>query len=267
MRPTPRVLLGKRLLWTEKRDGKNTTIWVGDDNQIKISSHYQEKAVDDIRQLVERAEDYPKIVKLLRENPHYQVYCEACPKGRSITGAEVYDRDVLFVFDIYDSRAQKFLPYVVVHQHCYHHQIPIVSLFADTRHRSMKDLLKFKNYVLKECKSKGLEGMVIKPKNPYIELFGHPQYIQAKVKLDVPEPKKRKIQRGEPIYPPIPPNEILGAIDKVFQELGKEEFSNVSVAMPLVAKAVAIECKKHFYSKSDQKLFKFYQEYLERMIT
>jgi len=263
MRPTPRILLGRRLFWTEKKDGECVTIWLREkDNKVCIASRNQEDANQDIKHRVTTSEDYPKVLKLLEQHPQFVCYVEECKKGRSITGAEEYDRTYLFLFDIYDKKAEYFLNYVAVHQHAYHHKIPIVGLFAETRHRSMKDLLKFRNHALKHCEAVGLEGMVIKPRN-YIKDYG---YIQAKVKLDVPEPKQKKISKGQPIYPPIPENEILGAVNKAHQELGDKKFKEIRLAMPLIAQYVGEECKKHFYSSPKGKLIIYYREYLERMV-
>lgn len=92
------------------------------------------------------------------------------------------------------------------------------------------------------------------------------EYIMAKVKLDVPEPTKRRIQKGEPILPPISDNEILNEIDKIWQDLGTKDFKDVSKAMPLIAQRVGKECKRELYSKPKTKLFHLYKEYLERMV-
>lgn len=264
LKPSPRILLGKRLHWTQKEDGKCVTIWknmkVNGEEFIQISSRNLIDAQSDIVNEVKSSEDYIKILELLEECPQFVVYVENCVKGRSVTGVKTYDRGYLFLLDIYDREAKEFLPYPNVHQHGFHHDIPVVKLWAETRHRSMKDLLKWKHHALEHCHAIREEGMVIKT---FDKNLG---YIQAKVKIDIPEPIKRKITRGKPILPPIPPNEIFGAIDKVFQDIGKEEFMKVEVAMPLVARYVGDECKKHFYSKPTKKLFGFYNEYKERMI-
>lgn len=269
MKPTPRILLGQRLYWTEKEDGSCMAIWMKDD-KLQISSRNQEESASDLVALVKRTEEYSKVLKLLEENPQFVIYVEACRKGRSVTGIKVYDRDILFIFDIYDKSAEKFLPYICVHQHAFHHGIPIVKLYAETRHRSMKDLLKFRNHVLGYCEAVKQEGMVIKAyKIPerfqeWGEFKGG--MIQAKVKLDVPEPTKRKIAKGEPIYPPIPENEIMGCIDKAWQELGTEKFMKTEIAMPLIAKYVGEACRQHLFSKPKTKLFHMYKEYTERLI-
>jgi hypothetical protein len=259
MRPTPRVLLGKYLYWTIKEDGECCALWIKDDSP-NISSRNLDIALQDIQHRCRECEDFPKMLELLEEHPQFVIYFEECKEGRSVTGVKVYPRTMLVVFDIYDRSAEKFLPYVAVHQHCFHHKIPVVKLYAKTRHRSMKDLLKFKNHVLEHCHAIKEEGMVVKT---YSKEFG---YVQAKVKIDTPEPERKKIQRGEPIFPPIPDNEIFGAINKAHQELGDDKIRDVKLAMPMVAKFVKEECKKHLYSSPKGKLFNYWKEYLERMM-
>jgi hypothetical protein len=119
------------------------------------------------------------------------------------------------------------------------------------------------------CGSKNIrkvkeEGMVIKAYE-IPEQFQHWRefaggMITAKVKLDVPEPIRRKISKGEPILPLIPENEIFGAISKVEADYGLT--AEPKHDMPLIAKYVNEECKKHLYS-SRGNLFHFYQKYLE----
>ena len=275
MRPSPRGLLGQRLFWTMKEDGECVAIWENEkvatkEKVVQISSRNLIDAKSDIVNRVQSSEDYPKVLRLLEQDPQFVIYVESCQKGRSVTGVKTYDRGYLFIFDIYDRRAERFLPYVNVHQHAFHHKIPVVKLFAETRHRSMKDLLKFKNHVLKHCRAVGEEGMVVKAyKIPEAwrkwEAFKH-GLLQAKVKIDVPEPIQRKISKGEPILPPMPENEIFGVIDKVFQDLGKDEFMKTSVAMPMIARYVGEERKRELYSKPVVKLFGLYKEFIERMI-
>jgi len=232
MRPNPRILLGKILYWTEKKDGSNLSFWLKN-GEIQISSRNLPVAAPDLQEYAKWTKEYGKIIKLIRDNPNFIVYAELCRKGRSVTGIEYYDHTFLIVFDIYDRETGKFLPYINTHQYCFHYDIPIVKLYARTRHRSMKDLLKFRNHVLEYCESIGLEGMVVKT---FTQKHG---YIQCKVKLDVPRPVKEKIAKGEPIYPPIPKNEIMGAIAKVEADFG--------------------------LTGNPKELYEYYREYLERM--
>lgn len=167
LRPTPRLLLGKRLFWTHKEDGECVTIWINEkiatgEKFVQISSRNQIDAQSDIVERVKSSEDYPKVLGLLEENPEFVCYVEECPEGLSVTRVKKYDRTYLFLFDIYDRSAEKFLPYVIVHQHAFHYKIPVVELYAETRFTSMKQLLKFRQEVLEHAKKMGLEGFVIK---------------------------------------------------------------------------------------------------------
>jgi hypothetical protein len=268
MKPSPRILLGQKLFWTYKRDGSCIALWLDKKSKIRISSRNLETASIDLQTLVKKCEDYPKIIELLKENPQFIIYVEACRKGRSVTGIENYERNILYVFDIYDKNSAKFLPYVNVHQHAYHHNIPCVKLFAETRHRSMKDLLKFKNHVLEYCDAVKIEGMVIKAYKVPERFAEWDEFngglIQAKVKLDVPEPEKRKIARGEAIYPPMPDNEVYGAISKVEADSGLTGQSKDD--MPKIAQYVSEACKQHLFANPKKKLYQYYQDYLERMV-
>jgi len=265
LRPTPRILLGKPLLWTIKEDGENASLWIKKGNRrwfgkkqtFMISSRNQEQAHKDIRRVIENTQEFPIIKQLIEDNPNYRIVVEECRKGRSVTGIKEYDRDKLIVIDIYDMTAQKYLPYILVYQMCYHLHIPIVKLYAETRHRSMKDLLKYKNHILEVCKSIGEEGMVIKTYGEKGEL------IQAKVKLDTPEPIEKKIREGKPIYPTMPDNEVWGAISKVETDFGLT--GDPKTDMPHIVEYINEEMKKHLFSKPERNYFFYYKDYMERM--
>ena len=260
--PNARILLGKTLYWTKKYDGSCLSFWLNKNKEIQISSRNMSVAAPDLQEPAKQTAEYPKIVQLIKDYPNLIVYAELCRKGRSVTGVELYDHTFLVVFDMYDKNAEKFLPYINTHQYCFHYNIPIVELYARTRHRSMKDLLKFRNHVLEYCRDMHFEGMVIKT---FGEYMGKQRYIQAKVKLDIPRPVKIKIAKGEPIYPPIPKNEIMGAIAKVEADFGLT--GNPKDDMPRIAEYVKKEMKKHLYSKPQGKnLFKYYKEYLEKIL-
>jgi len=254
MRPTPRILLGKKLYWTEKRDGSNIAIYY-DNGELFISSRHQKVAAPDIIKKVKATEEYPKVLELLKDNPSYIIYVEALLEGRSPTRIELHEKNELVAFDIHNRT--RFLDYRYMYQQCYHYNIPVVELWAETRHTSMKDLLKFCNYITELAKAKGREGAVVKT----FDKQGN--HIYAKVKIDIPKPKIRKIAKGTAKYPPIPESEILSAIDKAFVDLGLEKFREVRVAMPLIAQYVKEECKKHLYSSPSKKLFIYYKKVLE----
>jgi len=162
------------------------------------------------------------------------------------------------VVDIFDTAINNFLPYTQVYQYCYHHKIPIVQLYATTRHRTIRDLVKFSNFLLEVCNTEKdygkNEGMVAKT------FAKDGEYIQAKVKLDIPKPIVERIREGPAVLPQIPDSEIMGAISHVEADFGLD--STPAHDMPLIAKAVSEECRKHLYS-SRGNLFIFYQKYME----
>ena len=271
MKPTKRILLGQRLFWTEKRDGSNMAIQTINQVPVRrytlISSRNNENASSDLTALVKGTEEYPKILELLNENPQFIVYVEACRKGVSVTRVETYERDMLIIFDIYDKSADKFLPYVLVHQHAFHFGIPVVKLWAETRHRSEKSLMAMVEEALEYCKSNKLEGMVIKAYKVSEQIRGYyKEYecglIQAKVKLDLPKPKRIKKDKGDVELPPMPDSEVYSAINKVDADEGLT--GEAKHDMPLVAKYVGEEARKHLYSTPSKKLFTYWQEYLAR---
>lgn len=274
MKPTKRILLGQRLFWTEKKDGSNIGIQLKSvENSIMkrqfilINSRNNEEAASDLQALVKRTDEYPKVLQLLNDNPQFLVYVEACRKGLSVTRAETYERDMLVIFDIFDKAADKFLPYVLVHQQAFHYGIPVVKLWAETRHRSEKSLMAMADEALKYCKANSLEGMVIKAYKVPEQIRGYyKEYgcglIQAKVKVDIPKPERIKKDRGNPEYPSMPDSEVYGAIAKVDADEGLT--GDPAHDMPLVAAYVGKEAKKHLYSSPSKKLFTYWQEYLAR---
>jgi len=259
-----RMLLGKRLSWTIKEDGQNVIIWTRKKKYCKkktevvISSHNQEIAAADIQGYVRRCPQYETILQVLKDYPLYRMVCEECAKGPSITGIKTYTEDILYVVDIYNVAEHKYLPYTQVYQLCYHYHLPIVQLYATTRHRTIKNLVKFANHVLEYCntpKDYGKdEGMVAKT-------FGDDdEYIMAKVKLDIPRPIVERIREGPVLLQQIPDGEIMGAISHVEADSGLD--GTPVHDMPLIAKAVAEECKRHLYS-SKANLFGYYKKYME----
>lgn len=266
MRPNKRILLGKHIFWTEKEDGECVAIWMNKNKYkprsrrfVQISSRKMLDAAPDIKSKVEATEEFPKIKELLKDNPLYVVYVEECRKGLSVTRIKKYEKTQLFVIDIFDIGTQEFLHYVPMYQCAYHYGLPVVKLWAETRHKTIKDLMAYANHALEYCNAIKQEGVVLK-------IYGEKEYgehglLMAKVKLDVPERKKMHIQEGKPEYPQIPESEIYGAISRVEADHGLT--GEAKHDMPLVAQYVGEECKKHLYI-SRGNLFGYYQEFLSR---
>ena len=270
-----KLLLRKNLVWTLKEDGSNISIWMDKDRHPKISSRNLETASADLVALVKQTSEYDKVVIFVSGYPNLHLFVEACRKGRSITGAKEYAKPTLFLFDIFNTKTNKFIPFKTLQILGHKHGIPTVEVYKETKHSSLKDILKFRNHALEHCKVINMEGMVVKT-NP--NRVVHPKYnpdhlppvkayVQAKTKIDIPLVTVKKIARGEPVYPHIPENEVMGAIDKVWVDIGTDKFKDKRVAMPLVARAVSTECKKHSYSLPPKKLFHYYQAYILRHLT
>jgi len=250
--------LNRTTYWEIKEDGSNLGFWIDDKGKNRISSRKLENASIDLVNSAKSSEEYEKIFSLLKENPFLIVYAELCRKGRSITGIKTYDRTKLIVFDIFNTKENRFLKYEEILELTKKYQIPIVKLFSKNNHKTIKDILKYKNYVLGHCKVIEEEGMVAKT-------FVNNKMFLTKVKVDIPERTKKKISKKIPILPQIPDSEIFGCIDKAWQELGNEKFRDKKLAMPLIAKYVKESCKEHLYSNI-KNLFPYYLQYCERMM-
>jgi hypothetical protein len=85
------------------------------------------------------------------------------------------------------------------------------------------------------------------------------EYLQAKCKLDIPKPIVERLRNGPPKLPQIPKSEIMGAISHVEADYGLT--GEPKHDMPLIAKAVGVECQKHLYSGVGN-LFLYYTEYM-----
>lgn len=268
--PAPQILLGKEIWWTEKRDGSNLRISLVD-GEVVISSRNRYQASGQFQEAFHRTPESKGVIQFLKDhngfNPNPacnfdfkpQVFGEMLTKGKSPTGIEMHDEEEFVVFDIFDTKANRFLTYTQVHQHCFHYGIPMVECYLVSRHIRMDDLLKTRDEVLKICEANGREGTVLKT-------FNGEKHIYAKEKLDTLPIDRipKKIHKGKPNLPPLPESEILGAINKVHVDLG-EKIHDVKIAMPMVARYIAKEADKHKCS-NPKSMFKYYQQYLEQEV-
>jgi hypothetical protein len=166
---------------------------------------------------------------------------------------EKHDKVEFIVFDIYDGN--KFLSYQQVHQFCFHYGIKCVRLFGEGKFISMESLLDYRDQMFEICKQENREGIVLKT---FYE-DGKPLY--AKEKLDTATPRGHpKIEKGKPQYLPLPFSEAIGAIDKAYADLGKD-FSNKKKAMPIIAKYIQEEMRKHLCSSPETNFYNLYRQY------
>ena len=262
--PSPQILLGDEIYWTEKRDGSQLRIALVD-GEILISTRNQDEASPQFQEYFKQTEQYAAIKELLKDtngfcdNPTANfdigavVFGELLCKGKSPARFETHERCEFILFDIYSQKDERFLPYTAVYQHAYHYNLPIVESWALSRHTDLASLYAFRDEMLILAKERGREGVVLK---------SYHSQIFAKEKLDTPVIPRVKIDEGQPANPRLPDSEVMGAIAKAHADIG-EEIKDKKIAMPLIAQYVTEEQKKHLCSKPEQNLFSYYQQYLE----
>ena len=262
----PRSILRHEIFWQEKRDGSNIGAYLTDDNKVLLQSRNMDVASQSFHNAFVETEGAEKIREFLtiqrdRYNNDCVVYGEMLSKGKSPTRIEFHEKPEFVVFDIWSSKLGGFKSYVSVRQHCYQFDIPIVNLYGVSSHRTIGSLYGFRDVMLEKAKANGREGVVgkIYEKNT--------MYLYFKEKNDTPrlERKPRSTEDHTVILPPLPESEIWGALDKVLVDIGEERFLDVGIAMPLFARYVSIECKKHICAKPKKNLFAYYKEKLEDM--
>ena len=266
MKPNPEILLGEEIFWQEKRDGSNIGIYLDEEGNIQLRSRNLPKASNDFYEAFERTGVKESVKELIEYNKEtygeeFVVFGELLMKGKSPTKTEFHEKDEFIVFDIYSTKTNNFIPYILTYQHCYQNNLPIVELYGTSKHITLESLLEFRDEMLDIAKERGREGVVGKAYRK------NEKYLYFKEKLDFPkiEKKPRKIEEGKIILPPLPESEILGALDKVLVDIEFERFKNVKEAMPLFARYVSDECKKHNCECRD-KLYPYYKRKLEEMI-
>jgi hypothetical protein len=265
--PTPRILLGEEIYWTEKRDGSQLRISLVE-GEVQISTHHQDDASPQFKQCFLDTEQSAKVIEFLKDTNGFPVspncdfnigavvFGELLVKGKSPARFETHEKHEFVVFDIYSQKDSRFLPYNNVYQQCFHYQIPVVKCWAITKHESEESLMQTRDEILEIAKGEGREGTVLK--------CYHTQ-VFAKEKLDTPKIEHIKIENGLPKLPPLPDSEVLGAIAKVHADLG-DEFRDKVKAMPMIAKYVSEEQNKHLCSRPTSNLFSYYQKYIEGLI-
>ena len=275
--PGPQALLGRRIHWTEKRDGSNLRIALVDD-AVRVASRHQDEASEQFLQYYLSTPQAPRVEELLRwhsgnaNSPAGDFNIQPVVFGELLIGEttrggitvrghksparfEWYDRNELVIFDIWDGRAARFLPYSALYQYCYHFALPVVECWGLSQHSTLEDLYHWRDEMLDMAREWGREGGGLKA-------FDGPRHSYAKEKLDSPKIPRVSMDTGAPVLPCLPDSEVWGAINKVHVDLG-EAFRDKAQAMPRIAAFVAEEQRKHLCGKPGRSLFAYYQEYLE----
>jgi len=262
--PAPQVFLGRRLYWTEKRDGSQLKVWANEDGTIGIATNHRDDASEQFKNYFWATQFSENVKKLVTDAESvegigdfgpYQVFGELLVKGKSPARFEMHDEHEFIVFDLYHIPSGKWIPTPVAHQTCYHFGVPFVEVWGESEHANLEDLYSFRDEMLVLAKDKGREGVVVKTLHE-----GQPLY--AKEKLDTMPTERRSINHSAIQLPPLPDSEVFGAVAKAHADLG-EEFFEKSKGMPLVATYVAEEGVKHLTGKPANPLFWYYQTYME----
>jgi hypothetical protein len=269
-----RELLGRYLYFTEKRDGSCLAVYLKLKSRFKriliklnlkrtvgalkwhtlsVSSRNMESAEKSICNDFYTCGEAGAVLSYLKDNPTHIVFGEILRKGISPTRIEDHEKVEFIVFDIYDGTC--FLGYQQVHQFCFHYGMKCVRLFGEGRFTSTESLYEYRDQMLEICKQEKREGVVLKTFNDE----GKPLY--AKEKLDTATPRGQpKLEKGRPQYPPLPLSEAMGAVDKVYADLG-QAFGEKAKAMPLVARYIQEEMKKHLCGQPEYDFYRLYCDY------
>ena len=271
LKPNPHILLGQEIFWTEKRDGSNLGAYLNPDAEdpVSLRTRNMDRASEDFYKAFAASEQAQGVLELLQDasnwGKEYVVFGEMLTTGKSPTRIEFHEKNEFVVFDIYEVAARQFLSYNSVYQQCHHFDLPVVELYGTCNVATIDDLYAFKDQMLLVAKEREREGVVGKAwgETPYNhgENSGCSRLITYfKEKNDLPALEKvpRMETEGKVILPELPDSEIYGAIEKVRADIGDEKFCEVRTAMPLIAKYVNEECKKH-NSTAPRNLHAFYQ--------
>ncbi len=236
-------LLGRELVWEAKEDGSNIMLWWDNKGKFRISSRHMNEAQEDMKRSFNSTTEAENVKSLIEAyEGRYVVFGELLQKGIIPTRLLNHPDNKFVLFDIYDQKSKTWLNYVAKSQMCYHFKIPIVEALATCKVTSMESLLEFSEKVMEIAKSKGrYEGTVLKTQ------YNDGDTVFAKEKFDTPKMEKllRVEEEGKVKLPPLPESEVWGAVDKAYQDLGKEAFLSKKDAMPLIVKYIKEEATKH----------------------
>ena len=259
--PNPRIILGKLLIWSEKRDGSNVRAVLDENGDIQFGSRNMFPAAPELIDSISRTGYISTLKECLKEHQdtwHSDliIFFELLQKGKSPTRTEFHEKDDITIFDIY-SLESGWLNYTKIHQICYEWKFPIVELWGISVHSNLKTFKKFKGNMLKLAKKKNREGVVAKYYHQEESLF-------FKERLDVPILDKVKIHIDEDAIesPFLPDIEVLSEVEKVRVDLGMETFRKKEIAMPEIAKRVSIEAKRRLCA-TPKNIYSFYLQRLE----
>lgn len=258
LRNEGRELLGHVITVTEKRDGENVSIWLDENNEPHIASHRLEEASSDIQSRMKATPEYERAVELLKNERQYDnnfiLYGELL-KGVSPTRIEPRRKHIHWIlFDMWNVNLERYEAYDYLYQRAYQFKIPIVRALDEFSPATLGEIQEKVDEWLKWCRRHRREGIVGKA------YYCEDQHF-FKEKIDLPKRKKvARKDRAHPQYPPMPEERILRALQHAFDEVGEENWRNVKIAMPIVARHIAAEAEEHNYSRPNN-FYSYYVNY------
>jgi hypothetical protein len=263
----PRITIGERILnktiyLERKRDGSNVGVYLDGGGNVQVRTRNQIYAQEGIRERLLKVPRAENVVQALKDAEACRVdfvfFGEWCAKGTSPARFETREKDEFQVFDIWNDTLKQWMPYPEKEATCKKYDIDLVELIYKmeaSETKTLEGVLAMRDKIIAQLKEKGGEGIACKVYlGPYINFY----------KEKVPEkPKKvRELYKGTDNKPELPDSEIMGAIDKAYMDLPREQFYNPAYAMPEIAKLIAVECEKHG-CKCTQRAHVFYKQKLE----
>ena len=259
--PNERIILGKFLMWTEKRDGSNIRCYLDENDDIQFGSRNMRRASFDLIQSIKNTEYIGGLSECLIEekekwNKNLIIFFELLQKGKSPTHIEFHEIDDISIFDVY-TLEDGWLNYNRIHQICKKYDFPIVEIWGQSSHSEIKTFKKFEGSMLRLATRKQREGVVGKYYHGFESIF-------FKNRIDVPNllEVKTHFDANRVQLPLLPIPEIRGAIHKAYIDLGKEKFLDKKISMPIVARYVSDESKKHI-CKNPKNIYQYYLEKID----
>lgn len=272
LRPGPEVLLNQTIYWTEKRDGSCLGVSIDDVNENWLMRSRNRAVADDkLKAAFLNSGVTTEVCELINHLREWHVdpviFGEIMQVGKSPARFEAHTEPEFAIFDIYDVNTARFLPYPQVYAKCVQNNAPVVTLYGHSIHSDMEGIYRYRDEMLEEAKAHSREGVVGKVwdfTGRLRELGYADNYLFFKEKRDaIPLPKN--INDGKPLeqptLPPLPDSEVFSAMAAVQEELG-DDYYDVKIAMPAIAKALVVEASKHCCSPV-RNMFDYYKQTLE----
>lgn len=245
------TVVGSTVYWERKRDGHNMSLLFHKGFPM-VYTHYQKAKTDvetEVKQLLKPYME--KLKEMLGER--YILYFELVRKGKSPAQFEFNAKSHIKSFDIYDTIDDEYISPDKKYKIFRKYHIPHTYYYTKTKHENIEDFESMIDKMIDISYERDWEGFVAK--------WVYKDVLYAiKVKTEHKYPKVPRVEKPKKVdnRPTLERSEVRGAIDNVFYELSTEDFKNPKIAMPLIARGVSREEKKH----GKKNRINLYAEYL-----